>query len=76
MTPPEVHGSPFFYRVNAVITTVWAAGFTLTALALFLLLVLAPHATAALVAVKICGFAVPALFTARYPQIVRARYAF
>ncbi|GGO25320.1 hypothetical protein GCM10010116_50820 [Microbispora rosea subsp. aerata] len=74
-TPAEVHATPMFYRVNAVITAVWAAGFTLNAAGLALLLAFAPHATAAIVAVKVCGFALPALFTIRYPQIVRARYA-
>ena len=74
-TAPEVQATPLFYRVNAVITAVWAVGFTLNAAGLALLLGLAPHATAAIVAVKVCGFAIPALFTIRYPQIVRARYA-
>lgn len=74
-TPAEVHSTPLFYRVNAVITAVWAGAFTLNAIGLALLLALAPHATAAIVAVKIAGFVLPALFTIRYPQIVRARYA-
>lgn len=73
MTPPEVHGSPIFRRVNVVITAVWATAFTVNCLALAVLLALAPHATAALVAVKICGFAVPAVFTVRYPRIVARR---
>lgn len=56
-----------------VITAVWATAFTVNCLALAVLLALAPHATAALVAVKICGFAVPAVFTVRYPRIVARR---
>ncbi|MCT9934721.1 hypothetical protein N5079_31385 [Planotetraspora sp. A-T 1434] len=74
-TPPEVHGTPLFYRVNAIITAVWAAAFTLNAAGLAVLFAVAPHATAAIVSVKICGFALPALFTVQYPKIVRARYA-
>ncbi|MEU8193346.1 hypothetical protein AB0C10_06140 [Microbispora amethystogenes] len=73
-TTPEVHATEIFYRVNAVITTVWAAAFTLSAVALALLLAFEPQATAALVTVKVCGLALPALFTVRYPRIVRARY--
>jgi hypothetical protein len=75
MTPPEVQASPVFYRVNAVITAVWAAAFTLTALALGLVYDLAPQATAGIVAINVCGFALPVAFTMRYPQIVRSRYA-
>ncbi len=75
MTPPEVQASPLFYRVNATITAVWAVAFTLNAVGLAVLLALAPHATIAIIVVKICGFALPALFTVRYPKIVRARYA-
>ena len=74
-TAPEVHATPMFHRVNAVITAVWAVGFTLNAGGLALLFAFAPHATAAIIAVKVCGFALPALFTVRYPRIVRARYA-
>ncbi|MEW9531716.1 hypothetical protein [Microbispora sp. NPDC049125] len=73
-TPEDVHSTPLFYRVNAVITAVWAAAFTLNALVLALLFAVAPQATAAIVTVKICGFVLPALFTIRYPQIVRARH--
>lgn len=73
MAPPEVHGTPLFYRLNVVITAAWAASFTVTGAALAVLIAVAPHATAAIIAVKICGFAVPAVFTARYPDIVRAR---
>ncbi|WP_157099486.1 hypothetical protein [Microbispora sp. ATCC PTA-5024] len=74
-TPVEVHASPLFYRVNAVITAVWAAAFTLDALALAVLYAVAPHAAVAIVAVKVCAFVIPAIFTLRYPRIVRARYA-
>ncbi|MFG1643008.1 hypothetical protein ACGFMK_22175 [Amycolatopsis sp. NPDC049252] len=73
MTPPELWDNPVFKRVNLVITLVWAASFTITGLAGIALLNFAPHATAALIALKVLGFAVPVAFTIRYPRIVRAR---
>jgi len=73
MVPKEFHDNPVFYRVNAVITAVWAIGFTLDATLVALLLNVAPHATAALIAIKVAAFVLPAIFTIRYPQIVRAR---
>jgi hypothetical protein len=73
MVPKEFHDHPGFYRVNAIITAAWAIAFTLTAVLLAVLLTVAPHATAALIAVKVCGFAIPVLFTIRYQQIARAR---
>jgi hypothetical protein len=73
MAPPEVWRSPVFYRLNAVLTAVWAVGFTATSLALLALLHFAPHATVAVIAVKLLGFVLPAAFTAYYPKAVRAR---
>lgn len=73
MTPPELWDNPIFKRVNVVITLAWAASFTVTGLAGIALLNYAPHATAALVTLKVLGFAVPVAFTIRYPRIVRAR---
>ncbi|GAB3964920.1 hypothetical protein GCM10029978_026500 [Actinoallomurus acanthiterrae] len=73
MTPPEIHGSPIFYRVNAVITAVWALSFTAMAIVLAVLVDVAPHSTGLSIAVKVAGFVLPALFTARYPETVRAR---
>jgi hypothetical protein len=73
MVPAEVHGSPLFYRTNAVITSVWAGAFTINTVLLAVLLTVAPHATVALIAVKIGGFVVPAVFTVRYSNAVRAR---
>jgi hypothetical protein len=74
MTPPEVHDSPLFYRVNAVITVVWAVAFTVMGAVLALLVQVAPHAGMAAIAVKVAGFVLPALFTARYPATVAARH--
>ncbi|RJL30924.1 hypothetical protein [Bailinhaonella thermotolerans] len=73
MAPPEVWASPVFYRVNVVITAVWAVSFTIAAAVLADVLVVNPHATALLITVKAASFAVPALFTARYPGIARRR---
>ncbi|MFG1748831.1 DUF3159 domain-containing protein [Streptosporangium sandarakinum] len=73
-TPPEVWRTPLFLRVNVVITMVWGAAFTVAAVALAVLLHEAPHATAAVVTVKILSFAVPAVFTVRYPKAVAARH--
>ncbi|TCO64602.1 hypothetical protein [Actinocrispum wychmicini] len=73
MVPEQFHSHPMFYRTNAIITAAWAVGFTVEVGLLLLLEAVAPHATAALVAVKIGAFVLPALFTIRYRQIVRAR---
>ncbi|GAB3006689.1 hypothetical protein LWP59_29545 [Amycolatopsis acidiphila] len=73
MVQPQLWRNPLFRRTNVVITAVWASAFTIEALALGFLLAFAPHATAAVVTFKVAGFAVPVLFTIRYPRIVRAR---
>ncbi|PFG50580.1 hypothetical protein ATK36_5821 [Amycolatopsis sulphurea] len=69
----EIAATAGFRRVNLVLTTVWAASFTVADLAEAVLLHYAPHATAALVVLKVLGFAVPLSFTVRYPRAVRAR---
>ncbi|MGI5486387.1 hypothetical protein [Microtetraspora malaysiensis] len=71
--PAEVHSTPMFYRVNVVITTAWAIAFTCNTAGLALLIAFAPHATAAIIAVKVCGFAIPAVFTVRYAALARSR---
>lgn len=73
MAPKEAWNTPAFYRVNAVITTVWASAFTVAAVSLTFVLAAAPHATAAVIAIKVITFAAPAVFTARYPKVVQAR---
>ncbi|MFB9892547.1 hypothetical protein [Planobispora takensis] len=73
MADPKVWESPMFYRVNAVITGVWAASFTVAAAGLAVLISQNPHATAAVITVKVVTFVAPALFTARYPKLVAAR---
>lgn len=66
MAPQHVWATPRFYRINSVITSVWAAAFTLTAVALYVQTHVAPHATTTAIAIKVAGFALPALFTVRY----------
>lgn len=73
-TPPEYWHTPQFLRVNNVITTAWATAFLLTAAAL----AACDRWNAAegvKIAVQVAGFAVPAVFTARYPKAVQARLA-
>ncbi|MCZ9345262.1 hypothetical protein NGM37_46725, partial [Streptomyces sp. TRM76130] len=66
LAPPHVWTSPRFHRVNAVITSVWAIAFTVTAVALYVQMEKAPHATAAAIAIRVGSFLVPAVFTGRY----------
>ncbi|NBE50382.1 hypothetical protein [Streptomyces boluensis] len=73
--PREVWELPLFHRINAVITGVWAGAFTVTAAVLAVLLHEAPQATAAVIAIKVVGFAAPGLFTALYPDRAIARHA-
>ncbi|GHF26971.1 hypothetical protein [Streptomyces morookaense] len=71
-TPPEVWDHPVFRRINVVITAVWAVAFTLTAVAMAAVTA-AGLGNAVSVPVQVAGFVLPALFTARYPERVRAR---
>lgn len=74
MTEPEFWNTPVFRRVNVIITIVWAVSFTIGGLGGMALLGYAPHATFALITLNILCFALPIIFTVRYPRIVRARY--
>jgi hypothetical protein len=71
-TPKEFWGHPLFRRINVVITTAWAIAFTLTA-AVLTVLDLVEAGTIANILVQVAGFAIPAIFTARYPEHVRSR---
>ncbi|MFE5326911.1 hypothetical protein ACFRCG_11035 [Embleya sp. NPDC056575] len=73
-TPREIWGLPMFRRVNVVIACVWAASFTVTAVALYLIKA-NDLAGGVAVAAQAAGFVLPAMFTARYPALVQARYA-
>ncbi|WP_149259415.1 hypothetical protein [Actinomadura sp. K4S16] len=70
----EIAATDLFRSVNRVITAVWAASFTVLAAALGCVQHWTPDATALLVAVKVAGFMVPAVFTARYPEHARRRH--
>ena len=70
--PASLWNNPVFLRINVVLTSVWAAAFTVTAAVLAA--IAAAHLGAAVsIPVQIAGFVLPALFTARYPDRVRAR---
>jgi hypothetical protein len=72
--PESVWNNPVFLRINTVLTSVWAAAFTVTAAALLAVSAAGLGAPVS-VPVQIAGFVLPALFTARYPERVRARLA-
>jgi hypothetical protein len=72
--PREVWNSPSFLRMNTVITTVWAVSFAVAAIAIALF-VAANASIAAPITCQVLGFAIPAVFTHRYPTIVRNRLA-
>lgn len=72
--PESVWKNPVFLRINTVLTSAWAAAFTVTA-GVLAGVTAAGLGTAVSICVQIAGFAVPALFTARYPDRVRARLA-
>ncbi|MYS18800.1 hypothetical protein GA0115240_101228 [Streptomyces sp. DvalAA-14] len=72
--PEAVWENPVFLRLNTVLTSAWAAAFTITA-AVLLTVSAAGLGAAVSVPVQIAGFVLPALFTARYPERVRARMA-
>ncbi|MER6813150.1 hypothetical protein ABT299_28115 [Spirillospora sp. NPDC000708] len=70
----EIAATDLFKRITTVIAIVWAVSFTVMALVLAYVQHAAPDDTALLVAVKIAGFTVPIVFTARYPEIAQKRY--
>ncbi|WP_067483123.1 hypothetical protein [Actinomadura hibisca] len=70
----EIAATDLFKRINTVLTLAWATGFTVTAAVLAAVQYLAPDNTTLLIACKIAGFALPALFTARYPDAARKRH--
>jgi hypothetical protein len=72
--PQQFWNTPQFMHINVVLTTVWAAAFTLTAAAVAICDV-AHAGTIAATVCQVIGFVIPAVFTARYPKIVQARYA-
>lgn len=72
-TPRELWGMKPFIRINVVITAVWTAAFTVTAVALAALAHAGQgHSTPATL-VQAAGFVVPMLFTVRYVAAAQAR---
>lgn len=72
-TPEKFWDNPVFKRINVIITLAWALSFTVGGLAGIALLNYAPHATFALITLKVLCFAVPVAFTVLYPRKARAR---
>lgn len=70
----EIAATDLFRSINRVLTTVWAASFTVIAIVLGCVQYWAPDNTALLVAAKVAGFVVPAVFTARYPERAQKRH--
>ena len=71
--PESVWRTARFYRVNALITSVWAVAFTVAAVTLAWVLAADPRATALVIAIKVLTFVIPAVFTVRYAQAAAAR---
>jgi hypothetical protein len=72
--PAEIWDNPVFLRINVVITSAWAVAFTVTS-GILAAVSAAGLGQAVSIPVQVAGFALPALFTARYPDRVRARAA-
>ncbi|MEO3826504.1 hypothetical protein [Actinomadura sp. B10D3] len=70
----EIAATTAFRDINRVLTAVWAASFTVMAAVLGCVQYWSPDDTWLLVAVKITGFTLPAVVTARYPESVRRRH--
>jgi hypothetical protein len=71
--PREMWNHPAFYKVNVVITAVWAATFTVIALA-HVVVRLTDAGLGASLAIY-AAYVVPIVFTNRYPKIMQARFA-
>jgi hypothetical protein len=72
--PAEIWDNPVFLRINVVITSAWAVAFTVTS-GILAAVSAAGLGQAVSIPVQVAGFVLPALFTARYPDRVRARAA-
>ena len=74
-TPREFWEVPLFIRTNVIITSVWTAGFAVTAATLgFLAYGGQAHSTVAIL-IQVAGFVVPMVFTLRYVAAVQAKAA-
>jgi hypothetical protein len=70
--PEQFWATPTFVHTNDVITSVWAAAFTASAVACTLIIHLSPGSSAPLIATQIVAFVLPMLFTKTYTGRVRA----
>jgi hypothetical protein len=73
-TPREFWNTPQFLHINVVLTAVWAICFTATAI-VNAILIAAGSGSPATTLTQVAGFVVGAVFTARYPKIMQAKYA-
>ena len=71
--PETVWRTARFYRINVIITSVWAVAFTVAGVTLAWVLAVDPRATALVIAIKVLTFVIPAAFTVRYAQAAAAR---
>jgi hypothetical protein len=69
--PEQFWHTPLFLHSNDVITSVWAAAFTASAIASALVIHASPGSSA-VIAVQVAGFVVPFIFTKRYTGHVQA----
>jgi len=72
--PPQLWDTPQFLRVNTIITTVWAAAFTVTA-AVVAVCEETHSPTLVRIGCQVVGFLIPATFTRWYPRALQARQA-
>ncbi len=70
----EIARTELFHRIAVVLTSVWAAAFTVSATCLGIVQHFAPHQTGLLILVKVACFLVPAWFTRWYPEVAQKRY--
>ncbi len=73
--PQEFWHAPRFIRVNMVLTAIWAAAFTLGALACAFVVHYDHSATAPLVTVQVLAFVVPFVLSGRYAARAKAAAA-
>jgi hypothetical protein len=70
----DIAATDLFKQITRTIAIAWAIGFTVMTVILAFVQHLAPGNTLLLVLVKICGFTIPGVFTARYPEVAKKRY--
>ena len=64
--PAEVWRHPLFHRTHAAVTSIWALGFTATAVLLAVVETEAPHSGFVETLIQLAGNVVPAVFAHRY----------